>query len=227
MNLKQGFSSPSPLIQATIIPSSVHGKNMDRKDVFVQKEQWLYEGFLKLKKFELKYRKFAGDISPTVTREVLYRPTAVAVLPYDPYLDKVVLIEQFRVGALESEFPWLLEIVAGLQQESEVYAELAKRELYEETGLRCSELLPVYEYWVSPGSSNEKVILYCAKVDANHAQGVHGLAEEHEDIRVVSVSSEEAFDLLERGKITNSFALIALQWLQLHKKKILEQWNKE
>lgn len=198
---------------------------MDHRDVVLEQEQWLYQGFLKIKKLQLKHRRFSGDMSSSIIREVLVRPLAVAVLPYDPILDKVVLLEQFRPGAIESQKPWLIEIVAGLKQDNETNDEVAKRELFEETGLACSALLPVYEYWVSPGGSNEKAVLYCAKVDANQANGIYGLATEHEDIKVTTVSSDEAFELLEVGKIQNSFALVALQWLQINKKKILELWQ--
>ncbi len=49
----------------------------------------------------LKHRLFEGGWSREVERELFVRPAAVAVLPYDPERGRVVLVEQFRVGALD------------------------------------------------------------------------------------------------------------------------------
>ncbi len=197
-----------------------------KKDVEIVDERYLYEGFLKLKQYQLRHRLYSGKWSSILTREVLERRPVAAALPYDPVLDKVILIEQFRTGALYNANPWLLEIVAGISEEEDLNQDaLIKREIQEESGLIAQSLHKIYEYWVSPGATNEYLTLYCAKVDAKNAGGIHGLQDHGEDIFVYSVSSQEAFSLLAEGEIKNSITIMALQWLQLHKNDLENLWG--
>jgi ADP-ribose pyrophosphatase len=183
----------------------------------VLEEKTLYQGFAHLVRYKLRHIKFNGEWSQPFYREVSLRYKAVAVLPYDPKLDKVVLIEQFRAGALEDKkSPWLLELVAGVMDREGSKEEFAKHETLEEAGLEIIKLMPITEYWSSPGGSDEFISLYCAIVDASNAGGIYGLAAENEDILVHVMSSEEAFAKVRSGEINNAFGIIALQWLELN-----------
>ena len=184
-----------------------------------------YSGFFRINRYRLRHRLFAGGWSGVIEREVFERGHAVGVLPYDPVADSVVLIEQFRIGALVAGMnPWLIEVVAGIVEEGETPEEVARRETQEEAGLEIQALMPMCRYLVSPGGSSESVRLYCGRVDSRGAAGIHGLAEEHEDIRVDRVAYEEAMHLLEEGRVTNSVSLIALQWLALHRDRVRAAW---
>jgi len=190
---------------------------MTKDDVKILEERTLHQGFLLVKEYHLQHKLFAGGWTERFTREIIKRQSAAAVLPYDPILDKIVLIEQFRIGGLEkTQNPWFIEIVAGLLEAGESPEELVYREAIEEAGVVLQDLLPICDYLVSPGASDEHITLFCGKVDASNAGGIHGLPEEHEDIRVSVVSSSEAFDMVRQGKIKNAVCIIALQWLQLH-----------
>ena len=184
-----------------------------------------YSGFFRINGYRLRHRLFAGGWSGVIEREVFERGHAVGVLPYDPVADSIVLIEQFRIGALIAGMsPWLIEVVAGIIEEGEAPEEVARRETLEEAGLEIQALMPMCRYLVSPGGSSESVRLYCGRVDSRGAGGIHGLAEEHEDIRVDRVAYEEAMHLLEEGRVTNSVSLIALQWLALHRDRVRAAW---
>ena len=184
-----------------------------------------YSGFFRINRYRLRHRLFAGGWSGAIEREVFERGHAVGVLPYDPVADSVVLIEQFRIGALVAGMsPWLIEVVAGIVEEGETPEEVARRETQEEAGLEIQALMPMCRYLVSPGGSSESVRLYCGRVDSRGAGGIHGLAEEHEDIRVDRVAYGEAMRLLEEGRVTNSVSLIALQWLALHRDRVRAAW---
>ena len=184
-----------------------------------------YSGFFRINRYRLRHRLFAGGWSGVIEREVFERGHAVGVLPYDPVADSLVLIEQFRIGALAAGMsPWLIEVVAGIIEEGEAPEEVARRETLEEAGLEIQALIPMCRYLVSPGGSSESVRLYCGRVDSRGAAGIHGLAEEHEDIRVDRVAYGEAMRLLEEGRVTNSVSLIALQWLALHRDRVRAAW---
>lgn len=177
-----------------------------------------YQGYFRIEAYELQFEKYDGNLSAPVKREIFERGIAVAVLPYDPILDKVVLIEQFRIGALKDDnSPWLLEVVAGIIEPGETPAEVARRETKEESGLDIQTLIPITKYWVSPGGTTETVDLFCAKVDASQAGGVFGLDLEDEDVKALAMSTEEAFAKVRSGEIRNAPSIIALQWLELNK----------
>lgn len=185
-----------------------------------------YQGFFRIDRYRLRHRLFSGEWGPELVREVFERGHAAAVLPYDPERDEVVLIEQFRVGALGgSDDPWLVEIVAGMIEPDESPAAVACREAIEESGCHITELVPICDYFVSPGGTTERLALFCGKVDASEAGGTHGLAEEHEDIRVVVMTAAEAFEQVSSGGIKAAAPIIALLWLQLNREGLRHRWG--
>lgn len=188
-----------------------------KNDVEILSHEIAFKRFYQMEIYRLRYRLFNGGWSETVTRDIANTGQVSAVLPYDPLRNKVVLIEQFRAGTLVDEkSPWMLEIVAGLQEINEDKAALAGRELKEETNLEATTLMPICRYWESPGASNKQVDLYCGLIDSSHAGGIQGVAHEHEDIRVHVLDAEESFKLVRQGFINNSLSIIALQWLELN-----------
>jgi ADP-ribose pyrophosphatase len=197
------------------------------EDVEIREHHIVYQGFFQMQKYHLRHRLFEGGWSQEMSRELFERGHAVVVLPYDPVRDELVLLEQFRIGALHAPGgPWLLEFVAGMFGEGENAEEVARREAIEETGCQVHELEYITEYLVSPGGTSERISLYCGRVDASQADGIHGLDEEHEDIRVVTVSFDQACELLRLGRINSAAPIIAMQWLQMHRERLRKQWNK-
>ncbi|WP_207063874.1 NUDIX domain-containing protein [Motiliproteus sp. SC1-56] len=195
-------------------------------DVEIEERETAYQGFFKLQRLRLRHRLFAGGWSAWQSRELFVRDDAVCVLLYDPDEDAVVLIEQFRVGALkDNESPWLLELVAGIVEPGESTAEVAARESREEAGAELLNWQPALRYHVSPGGSQEQVELVCAQVDATRLGGYHGAEEEGEDIRVCVVSRQEAYRAVCDGRIRNAHTLVALQWLQLNVTELRARWK--
>ncbi|MFC0336254.1 NUDIX domain-containing protein [Kushneria avicenniae] len=186
----------------------------DASDVERLEEIPLHRGFFNLDRVDVRYRQYQGGWSETVSREVFRHHDAVGVLLYDVERDEVVLVEQFRAGAMGRSFsPWLLEPAAGLIDSSESPEEVARREVSEETGCRAEELLEIHRYFPSPGACDEYITLFCALVDAGNVGGIHGLEEEHEDIMVRVLPFRDVWGLLEDGTINNAMLLIALYWL--------------
>ncbi len=181
----------------------------------------LFEKYFKLDEYHISHELFGGGSSPLITREIFERGVVVAVLPYDPRRGKVVLIEQFRAGAIEdSEGPWLLECVAGVIEEGESEADVAMRECVEEAGCTIDRLETISRYYVSPGGTSEHCSLFCGIVDSEGLGGIHGLPQEHEDIRVLVVDSAQAYTWVREGRIRSSATIIALQWLELNETKL-------
>ena len=176
---------------------------MAKLDVVVLEHNIAYQGYMRLDQYQLKHTVFDGSWSIDLSREVLERGHAVAVLPYDPVADKVVLIEQFRIGGYTSpkSSPWQIECVAGMIEPQQLPEDAAYRETQEETGLLIHDLTPVHTYLTSPGCTSETVQLYCGIVDSRDAGGLFGLAEEGEYIRVFTSPVDEAFSWLSTGRI--------------------------
>lgn len=187
-------------------------------DVKIEAKDIVYNGFFKMVKYRFRHKLFAGGWSETVNREMFERGHAAALLPYDPVTDEVVLIEQFRVGAMAAGCePWQLEIVAGMIDHQDESAEdVVKREAVEEAGVTVTKLKKVTRYLSSSGGCSEMLDIFVGIVDSTTASGIHGLAEESEDIRVHVVSRTQAYQWVGSGKIENAASIIALQWLQLH-----------
>jgi len=199
---------------------------MQPRRVEILKRETVFQGYFRIDRYQLRHEQFAGGLGAPVSREVFERGQVAAVLPIDPRAEKVVLIEQFRPGAWAAgSDPWLIECVAGVIEQGEVAAEVCIRETREEAGLLICDLVQIVPpYLSSPGACSETVALFCGRVDASSAQGLHGLADEGEDIRVSTWTFDEALQLLDEGRIVNSKTIIALQWLALNRHTFAERW---
>lgn len=195
-------------------------------DVEIIERRELHRRFLRVDLITLKHRLHEGGWLGPMDREVMIREQAVGVLLYDPRRNEIVMVRQFRVGVLdEKHSPWLLELVAGMVDTDESPTEVATRECQEEADLVPADLIKICEYYNSPGASNEKVTLFCGRVDAGQAGGVFGLDEEHEDIEVVTLSVDEACAAVGNGLIDNAMSIIAIQWLQLNQADLQTRWS--
>ncbi len=202
------------------------GHCFGRKDVEIIEKKTVYSGFFKVQQYRLKHRLLDGGWTPVMTRECFDRGESVAVLPYDPYKDTVVLLEQFRIGAIDAkEGPWQLELVAGMIEPGESLEDVAHREAIEESGSDVLDLEAICDYYSSVGGSSEKLHLFCGGIDSTHVGGVHGVKEEGEDILVQVFPREEAWHILQENYINNAATIIALQWLQLNYQRLQAKWQ--
>lgn len=184
----------------------------------------LLDDFLNIHEYHLRHQLFAGGQSDVLRRLCLEKQMAVSVLLFDPDQDALVMVEQFRIGARQTANSWLLENPAGYVEAGESVADVAVREVLEETGCSVSDLIPICEFLVSPGISNERIALLCGRVDAGTADGIHGLGEEGEDIKVHVLNFNEAVSEMYTGKINSTSTIMSMQWLMLNKQKVINQW---
>ncbi len=185
----------------------------------------ILDGYFRMNRYRLRHTSFRGGWCNEMVRERIERLAAVSVLLYDPALDRLVLVEQFRVGLMGTvDPPWSLETVSGFcDREHELPEQVARREVVEETGCRLRALTHIGEFFVSPGMSVERINLYCGWVDAGNAGGVYGLSHEGEEMRVVTLSRDEANDEL-FGRLNSTSVIMAVQWLQTNRDSLLARW---
>jgi len=200
----------------------------NKTHVKIHQKETKYQGFFKLDEYQITHELFNEGRSELISREIFERGDAVVLIPYDAKNDNVVLIEQFRPGALRTqETPWLLEFIAGMFDDNESPIEVAIREAKEEANIKIDEhrVEKVMRYLSSPGGMSEEIHLFVGNVNSENVGGVYGLAEENEDILVHTMSRVAALELLEQGKIINAATIIGLQWLQFNYQQLQEKWS--
>lgn len=197
---------------------------MDKDHELLQTEQIL-DGFFKMNRYRLRHSSFHGGWCAPIVRERIERLAAVSILLYDPVQDMLVFVEQFRIGLMgHVDPPWSIETVSGFcDTEHETPEQVVRREVVEETGCTLLALTPIGEFFVSPGMSVERISLYCGRVDAGEADGIHGLEHEGEEMRVVTMPRAEAVAAL-FDRLDSTSVIIALQWLEANRRQLLDQW---
>lgn len=193
------------------------------EDVSVAARSTAYARFFAVEDWRLSWRQFDGTMGAPQDRAVFVMADAVTVLPYDPLRDRVLLIEQFRSGpfARGDLAAWQLEAIAGRIDPGETPQEAARREALEEAGLTLGPLLPVAEYYPSPGGVTEYLYSYVALTDLpDGTAGVFGAAEEAEDIRGHLISFDRMMDLAATGELTNGPMLLTALWLQRERPRL-------
>jgi ADP-ribose pyrophosphatase len=194
---------------------------MSEPDYEILSVETPFRGFFRVDRFRLRHRRFAGDWTKELEREIFVRGHAAGVLPYDPRLDKVLLVEQFRTASvIAGRSPWTLEVPAGIIPKGESPEAVARRELQEEAGCTAEALIPLYTFMPSPGGSSETVWLFAALTDLSSAGGLAGVESEDEDIRIVVWDADHAFARLQNNEIDNAITIMSLQWLALNREKL-------
>ena len=195
------------------------------EDVDLQQREQSFRGYFSLETLTLRHRLFAGGWSTPVRRELFQRGDAVGVLPWDPVADELVLIEQFRVGAIrDDDSPWMLELIAGIVEAGESDTAVVHREAEEEAGCQLGQLEQIATFYPSAGACSEQIRLFVGEVTQSQPGTVQGLDSEHEDILVHQLPREQVMQMLDRNDINNGHTLIALQWLARHADRLRAQW---
>ena len=177
----------------------------------------LHNGFFKMNEITLSYKKYDGSWSNEIKREIFGGAEVSALLPYDPIKKEIVLIQQFRAGAISRyDNSYLYEIVAGIIGKNEKPEETALRECEEETGCVVKKITPIHSYFPAPGSSESFYHLFIGEVDSFDGKRIKGLNNENEDILVSTFKVSEVHEMLKKKIIKNGLTLIALQWFFLN-----------
>ena len=200
-------------------------------DVVIESAQRAWSGRFAVDVFRFRHRRFDGTMSEPRPWELWRRGRAVAMIPYDPVTDTVVLIEQFRFPAYAAGIgPVLVELPAGLLEDGEEPEAAMRRELREEMRLEAGEMLRIGAYLLTAGGSDEMLELYVGRVTApphgpDGIAGHAGAEDEGEDIRTRVWPADQAIALALSGETPNSITTIGLLWLAAKRNDLRKQWS--
>ena len=185
------------------------------RKVEIQTRNQILDDFFKVDEIVLRHERVDGRMTRSLRRLHLDRGDGVAALLFKPETGDIVLVRQFRYSTYVHGSGWILEVVAGVLRPGENPRAAMQREILEETGYTAEKLDPISSFYLSPGGSSERIHLFYAEV-SNRTLGKSGggLEEEGEDIEVVEVPVEKAWDMFEAGRIVDAKTIIALQWLR-------------
>jgi nudix-type nucleoside diphosphatase (YffH/AdpP family) len=179
--------------------------------------------FFRFESVDITHRKFTGGQSEVLAREGFVGTDAAVVMPYDPRRDRVLLVEQARMGP-RLRFdpnPWMLEPVAGIVDARETPQAAAIRECREEAGLTVTHLEEAGAFYVSPGASTDYFYTYVGLCDLPQTDPyLGGLLDEAEDLKLHPMTFDDALSLADSGEIATGPALFLLYWILRHKERL-------
>ena len=185
--------------------------------VKVKKVERILDDFFKVDRAILQFEKFDGAMSPEIVRLNFDRGDSVGAVVYNTTNQTFIFVRQFRypIFTKDQEHAWSLEIVAGVIDENLSPEDAMSKEIREEIGYQLSQLKPLFSFYPTPGGSNEKVLLYFAKVNQEgRIEPGGGLIEEGENIQRLEIPAKTTFDMLKSGEFYDAKTIIALQWLK-------------
>lgn len=186
-------------------------------DVVTLAHRQPYAHFFAVEEYDLRHRRFDGTMSGPLSRATFVSGDAAVVLPYDPVTDRVMVVEQFRPGPLSrgDSQPWQLEPIAGRIDPGESPEQAARREAGEEAGISLGALLPVANFYPSPGAKTEYLYSFVGIADlSDDRPRLAGLADEGEDIRAHVLSFDALMALVQSGEAATAPLIMTTYWLE-------------
>lgn len=184
------------------------------KRVTIHSKRRVFDGFFKIDEAELSYERFDGRMSATVRRLCFERGDSVAALVFHRDRRCALFTEQFKYPTYAKGPGWIVETVAGMIDAGETPEAALRRELREELGYEAEALEPIADFYLSPGGSSERILLYYAEVsEAGRSGAGGGVESEGEDIATVALTLDELAGLLRSGGLHDAKTIIGVQWL--------------
>lgn len=148
----------------------------------------------------------------THTMERVVRKPAVIAVCHDPINDQVMLVEQYRFGAMQNVVEW----PAGLVDEGEEEHMAVLREVLEETGVIAKSATLLYSYLASPGLQWEPIQVFYVTFDSREVEsGVVFEGEGLESTRVIIKSAKELIKEVEQNKHKSLSVIAGAQYIKM------------
>jgi ADP-ribose pyrophosphatase len=184
------------------------------KRVTVYSKNRVFNGFFKIDEVEVSFERFDGQMSRRLTRLCFERGDSVAAVIYNRDSQRAIFVNQFKYPTYEKGPGWIMETLAGIIEPGETPESAVRREVLEEAGYQVDHLEPIATFYVSPGGSSERIVLYYVEVSSNGKRGEGGgVPSEGEDIETVEFSIEELAGLLTSGGVQDAKTIVGIQWL--------------
>ncbi len=183
----------------------------------IRSRETLSENWYKLEK--VTFDQTGGDGSRQIlAREVYHNGPGAAVLPTDPARGTVLLVRQLRIPAyLNGDGPMLVEACAGMVEPGDAPAETVRKEAEQEMGYRLRDIRKVFELYMSPGASAEKLHLFVAGYGPGDRVGMGGgVAGEGERIELLELPLAHAWAMVTTGEINDAKTVLLLQHARLN-----------
>ena len=190
---------------------------MKHPEITIKNTEILSANWAKLSKITLDYTKADGSVEEQ-KREVYDRGDGATVLLFNKQKKTVVLIKQFRLPTYlnQNESGFLIEACAGVLEE-EHPEDTIIRETEEETGYHIHHVKKIFQAYMSPGALTEIIHFYAAEYDDEMKKSAGGgLASEHENIEVIEMPFETAYQMIATGEIVDAKTIMLLQYAKIN-----------
>lgn len=186
-------------------------------DVIIRSKREAFGDFFRIDEVVFSQRQRDGTMSKDKRRLIFERGDAVSALIYNCEINRVVLVNEFKVPTLEKgrERGWITEAMAGMIKAGERPEDALRREALEETGYRLGNIEHIASFFSSPGGSSERIFLYYAVVSNTDRVGEGGgRSQDGEEIRIIEMTPEQLFMKLDAHEIEDPKLIIASHHLR-------------
>lgn len=190
---------------------------MNNPKISIQKTELLSDNWYILNKVTFDYQKADNSII-TQQREVYDRGNGAAILLYNKENKTIILTRQFRLPTYlnGNKSGMMVEVCAGLLDQDEP-EQCIIRETEEETGYRISKVQKIMETYMSPGAITEILYLFIGEYDASmKVSDGGGLEEEQENIEVIEMSFDQAYNMIATGELKDAKTIMLLQYAKIN-----------
>ena len=184
--------------------------------IVIHARETLSENWFRLERVTFDQRRKDGSYQ-TLDREVYHNGPGSAVLPIDRTRGTVLLVRQIRIPAhVNGDDPMVIELCAGIVDKGDRPIDTIRKEAEQEMGYRLRNIRQVFELYMSPGASAEKLHLFTAEYTPDdHTGAGGGLPAEGEQIEVIELSLADAWDMVTSGRINDAKTVMMLQHARL------------
>jgi len=190
---------------------------MHNPNIKIKKTELLSDNWYILNKVTFDYQKPNGEWE-TLSREAYDRGNGATILLYNTERKTIILTRQFRLPTYVNgnESGMLIEACAGLLDKDNA-EDCIRKETEEETGYKISKVRKIFEAYMSPGSVTEVLYFFVAEYDQDMkvSEG-GGLEEEQENIQVLELDFEQAYQMIYTGEIQDGKTIMLLQYAKIH-----------
>ncbi len=190
---------------------------MQNSKVKIINTEVLSDNWYTLRKITYDYLNPNGTWQ-TQSREAYDRGNGATILLYNTDSKTVILTRQFRMPSYinGNDSGMLIETCAGLLDKDNA-EDCIRKETEEETGYQISKVQKIFESYMSPGSVTEILHFFVAAYTKEMKVGEGGgLVAEQENIEVLELPFEQAFNMIYTGEIKDGKTIMLLQYAKIH-----------